>query len=146
MIREWSDEYLTGIAEIDEQHHGFFEAAHRLYDQILNCEGEHGVEEAVTFLRDYAERHFQTEEALMRKHEFPSLERHKRLHDAFFENLELLGDELKVFGPSQHLADRALEVAQDWLIEHIAEEDMHFTAHVKHRHGTQCATHRTGSK
>ena len=145
MIREWSDEYLTGIAEIDEQHHGFFEAAHRLYDQILNCEGEHGVEEAVTFLRHYAERHFHTEEALMRKHEFPGLERHKTLHDAFFENLEVLGDELKVFGPSQHLADRALEVAQDWLIDHIADEDMQYAMHLENRHGTRSAAHRTGS-
>ncbi|MEA3276427.1 MAG: hemerythrin family protein [Pseudomonadota bacterium] len=145
MIRDWSDEYLTGIAEIDGQHQGFFEAAHRLYDQILNCEGEHGVEEAVIFLRDYAERHFQTEEAFMREHEFPLLEEHKKLHDAFFESLELLVDELQVFGSRQHLADRALDVAQDWLIDHIAEEDMQYAMHVRRRHGTHSATGRTGS-
>ncbi len=140
MIREWSNDYLTGIAEIDGQHQGFFEAAHRLYDQILNCEGEHGVEEAVTFLRDYAARHFQTEETLMREHEFPRLEEHKKLHDAFFENLELLIDELHVFGPSQHLADRALDVAQDWLIDHIADEDMQYATYVRRRHGAHMAT------
>ena len=131
MLKDWSDEYLTGITEIDRQHQGFFEAAHRLYDQILNCEGEHGVEDAVSFLRDYAERHFQTEETFMREHEFPLLEEHKKLHDAFFESLDLLVDELQVFGPSQHLADRALDVAQDWLIDHIADEDMQYATHVR---------------
>ncbi len=76
-MRDWSDDYLIGIDEIDGQHRGFFDAAHRLYDQILNCEGEHGVEEAVAFLRDYAESHFQTEEAFMRKHGYPHLEGHQ---------------------------------------------------------------------
>jgi hemerythrin len=137
MFRDWSDEYLTGVAEIDGQHRGFFEAAHRLYDQILNCEGEHGVEEAVAFLRDYADRHFRTEETFMREHEFPRLEEHIKLHEAFFENLEQLADELKVLGPSQHLADRALEVAQDWLIDHITDEDMQYAMHVRQRNGSQ---------
>ena len=145
MIRDWSDDYLTGVVQIDGQHRGFFEAAHRLYDQILNCEGEHGVEEAVRFLRDYAARHFQTEEAFMREHEFPRLKEHKKLHDAFFENLDLLVDELKVFGPSQHLADRALDVAQDWLIDHIADEDMQYATYVRRRHGIHSATGRTES-
>jgi hemerythrin len=145
MFREWSDDYLTGIAEIDRQHQGFFEAAHRLYDQILNCEGEHGVEEAVAFLRDYAERHFRTEEAFMRKHEYPSLQEHQELHEAFFEGLELLADELRVLGPSQHLADRALEVAQDWLIDHIADEDMQYAVHARRRRGAASTAGRTGA-
>jgi hemerythrin len=145
MFREWSDDYLTGIAEIDRQHQEFFAAAHRLYDQILNCEGEHGVEEAVAFLRDYAARHFQTEEAVMRKHQYPGLEEHRKLHEAFFESLELLVDELRVLGASQHLADRALEVAQDWLIDHIADEDTQYVMHVRRRHGSASTTGRTGA-
>jgi hemerythrin len=133
-MTSWSDDYLTGIAEIDTQHKGFFDAADRLHDRILNCEGEHGVEEAVAFLRDYAEQHFRTEEAFMRTHGYPRLEQHKRLHQVFFENLEHLVEDLRVFGPSQHLADRALEIARDWLMEHITEEDLQYAAYVEQRH------------
>jgi len=133
MLKEWSDDYLIGIGEIDEQHKGFFEAAHRLYDRILNCEGEKVVEDSVVFLKDYANKHFRTEEALMEKHEFPRLEQHKKLHTQFFEVLDMLVDDLDVFGPSQHLADRALEVSQDWLIHHIAEEDAQYATHLKKR-------------
>ena len=75
MPRDWSDAYCLGIAEIDHQHQGFFNAAQRLADQILNCAGEHGVEDAVAFLRDYAAGHFASEEALMRRHGFPGLDR-----------------------------------------------------------------------
>jgi hemerythrin len=135
MLKDWSDAYRTGIAEIDDQHRGFFEAAHRLYDRILNCQGEHGVEEAIGYLRDYAETHFRTEEAIMRRDAFPGLDHHQRLHAAFFERRDQLVYDLQGCGPSQHLAERALEVAQDWLIDHIACEDQLYAERRRMGHG-----------
>ena len=131
MLKTWSDDYSIGIAVIDEQHKGFFEAAHRLYDRILNCEGEKIAEESVGFLRDYAKQHFQVEEAFMAKHEYPRLEQHKIFHTEFLELLDMLVDDLKVFGPSQHLADRALDISQEWLINHIVEEDTQYAQYIK---------------
>jgi hemerythrin len=128
MLKEWSDAYCIGNPEIDRQHRGFFEAANRLYEQILNCQGEHGVEEAIAFLRDYAERHFKVEEAHMRRHGYRGLAEHQRLHAAFLENLNQLAYDLEVCGPSRHLADVALEVVQDWLFDHILEEDQAYAA------------------
>ena len=133
MFKKWSDDLLIGIEKIDSQHKGFFEATHRLYDHILNCEGEKVVEESIEFLREYAAKHFQAEEAFMHKHEFPHLEQHKKLHIEFLEHLDTLRNDLKVFGPSQHLADHALEISQDWLIHHIADEDSQYAAYIKDR-------------
>jgi hemerythrin len=131
MLKTWSDDYSLGIQAIDEQHKGFFEASHRLYDAILNCEGEKMVEESVEFLRDYANRHFQTEEGYMAKHAYPHLDQHKNLHTEFLEVLDGMIDELELFGPSQHLADRALEISQEWLINHIIEEDTRYAQYIK---------------
>lgn len=131
MLKAWSDDYSIGIEAIDEQHKGFFEAAHRLYDRILNCEGEMIAEESVAFLRDYANQHFQAEEAFMAKHGYPRLEQHKRLHTEFLEVLDMLVADLEVFGPSQHLADRALEISQEWLIHHIVDEDAQYAQYIK---------------
>ncbi|MBV5308857.1 bacteriohemerythrin [Chromatium okenii] len=131
MLREWSDIYSIGIADIDAQHQGFFAAAHRLYDDILEREGKNAVEEAMTFMRNYAEEHFQTEVAFMRKHEYPGLKEHLILHAGFFRKLDELENDLMMFGPSQALADRALDITQDWLIDHIADEDMLYSLHVK---------------
>lgn len=133
MLRDWSDVYLIGIAEIDQQHQGFFAAAHRLYEEILDREGKNAVVEAMAFMRDYAEQHFQTEEAFMREHDYPGLKEHMQLHVAFFRRLDGLEDDLMIFGPSQDLADRALDITQDWLIDHIADEDMLYSLHVKAR-------------
>ncbi len=38
---------------------------------------------------------------------------------------------IKVFGPTQHLAEQTLEITQDWLVDHIADEDTQYATHVK---------------
>lgn len=81
----------------------------------------------------------------MRKHGFPRLKQHKTLHAAFIANLESLVDDLQVFGPNQHLADRALGVAQHWLIDYIAETDMQYAMYMRRRHGSHSTTCRTES-
>ena len=131
MIKKWSDDYALGIQALDEQHRGFFEAGHRLYDAIMNCEGEKVVEESVVFLRDYADRHFREEEGFMEKHAYPHFAHHKKLHTEFLEVLDGLMHDLELFGPSQHLADRAWEISQEWLVNHIIEEDTRYAHYIK---------------
>jgi hemerythrin len=131
MLKTWSDEYALGIQALDEQHRGFFEAGHRLYDAILNCEGEKRVEESVAFLRDYANRHFKEEEGFMEKHAYPHLAQHKKQHTEFLETLDGLRHDLELFGPSQHLADRTWEISQEWLVNHIIEEDTRYAHYIK---------------
>lgn len=131
MLKDWSEVYSVGIDEIDEQHRGFFNASHRLYDEIIERRGKEAVESAMAFMREYAERHFTTEEAFMREHDYPDIKDHLRMHTAFFRRLDELEQELAMFGPSQDLADQALDITQDWLIDHIADEDMLYALHVK---------------
>ncbi|MFB1486906.1 MULTISPECIES: bacteriohemerythrin [unclassified Thiocapsa] len=131
MLRKWSEIYRIGIDEIDRQHKGFFEASHRLYEAILNREERDGLIEAMAFMRSYAETHFSTEEAFMQKHDYPDLADHLRQHAAFMRNLDGLDNDLRNFGPTQELADRALDMTQDWLIDHIADEDILYALHVK---------------
>ena len=133
MLRDWSDAYSINIPEIDHQHQGFFGAAHRLYERILDREEKPALLEAVAFMRNYAQSHFTAEEAFMRKHEYPALVYHQSLHAAFFERLDALAQDLTNFGPSQDLADRALDLTQDWLVDHIADEDVLYALHAKSR-------------
>ena len=132
MLLPWSDKYSIGIAEIDKQHQTFFEAAHRLHDAIMNSAGEKVVEETLQFLKDYVVKHFQDEEALMQRYDYPGLEDHKKLHVDFLDTFDEFTSEWNVFlAPSQDLADRLLATTQDWLIEHIAESDTLYAQHIK---------------
>jgi len=131
MLKDWSTAYQIGIAEIDEQHRGFFAAAHRLFEAIMDLRGREGAVEAIAFMRRYAEQHFKTEEAFMRRHNYPGLAAHLTEHAAFFQRMLDLEQDLALVGPSQDLAYRALDITQDWLIDHIADEDVLYALHVK---------------
>ena len=124
MLQKWSDRFELGIASIDTQHREFFAATHQLYDEILNAQGEKAVESSLTFLHSYAAGHFRTEEALMEQHGYPGLDSHRQLHTDFMERLDALLAEQEVYhAPSQYMADQILELTQDWLISHIADQD-----------------------
>jgi len=132
MLQDWSDKYLLEIDEIDAQHKKFFDATHRLYDDIVNARGEHAVEEALTFLRSYATEHFQAEEAFIEKNGYPRVDDHKKLHVDFIEKLDELADEFDIYkAPTQGMADQILELTQDWLLYHIIDEDTLYAEHAK---------------
>jgi len=132
VIETWSEKYMLGVEEIDAQHKRFFDATQELYFKILNSAGEEAVQESLGFLKKYAIEHFATEEAMMEKHGYPGLAEHKKEHAAFIERLEGLADEFDVFkAPTQEMADKILQLSQDWLLEHIADEDTHYAPYVK---------------
>ena len=126
----WSDDYLIGIDEIDKQHKKFFEVVHKFYMDILNCEGEKAVEETLEFLKNYAVKHFQSEETFMKKYEYLRIDEHKQLHEEFIEKFDTLADKFNTFGPSQGLADETLDMTQNWLTDHILGEDAQYAKHV----------------
>jgi hemerythrin len=132
MLQDWSDKFELGIDEIDAQHKKFFDATHRLYDDILNVRGEHAVEESLVFLRNYAIEHFKTEEAFIQKHGYPRVDEHKQLHVDFIEKLDGLVDEFDIYqAPTQGMADQILELTQGWLTDHIIDEDTLYAEHVR---------------
>lgn len=130
MLIPWSDEYLLGIESIDKQHMGIFEIVHRFYEECLASQGEKTVAETLAFLKSYTEDHFRAEEALMEAHDYPDLERHRGLHQAFLDRFGELVEELDSVGPSQELADDTAEMVQDWLIDHIAQQDWLYAPYV----------------
>lgn len=126
----WSDEYLLGIEAVDKQHMGIFEIVHRFHEECLTSEGEKTVADTLAFLKTYTEDHFRAEEALMEQKNYPRLEEHKGLHHTFLDRFGELVEELNRVGPSQELADDTADMVQDWLVDHIAQEDRQYAPYV----------------
>ena len=63
---DWSDEYLLGVPEIDQQHKKLVAIANELYDVVLGSEADFKAKMPVVLktLTDYTKYHFSTEEAL----------------------------------------------------------------------------------
>ena len=126
----WSDEYVTGIDIIDEQHKRLFQ----YFAEIQQCIDHQQAEEVENLCRnliDYVLSHLVFEESLMEKAGYPLFEAHRKVHDNFRQRTnEYL---YRVNGGIDPLKV-AREMRNDiglWLINHIKHEDKHYVASVK---------------
>lgn len=124
----FTDKYKVGIELIDNEHRRLFEIIadvdkliheellHDKYDEIMRLLGE---------LKDYTEFHFEDEEALMERINYPQLDIQRRAHSAFIErlvgiNLSELDD---MDDNQQEYLTELLSFLQNWLINHILKSD-----------------------
>lgn len=124
----FSDEYLTGIGLIDDEHRQLFALVNEVhalvhdefifdkYDEIMRI---------LTELRNYTEMHFHDEEAYMEKINYPEIDAQRRAHNAFIEKLvDINFEELESLDNNQqeYLLD-ILDFLAKWLVNHILKMD-----------------------
>ena len=82
----WSDDLLTGIESIDEQHKSIFEKANDIFDLGEKSKWQE-VEKVFIFLMNYAINHFYEEERIMIEHSYDNFIKHRMGHNYFVEEL-----------------------------------------------------------
>lgn len=118
---QWTDEYLTGIASVDEQHAQLVELINRLGEAIV--EGDTCfMQDCYKALVSYAARHFADEERWMVQQgvELQALEQHRQLHQRFVRELRQLRGEAQA---SQARMEQLHDFLLSWVIYHILAED-----------------------
>ena len=131
-MTDWSDDYLIGIDEIDNQHKEFFRIAHQFFNECLADEGEECTLDTLKFLGNYARKHFEAEETFMKHNEYPRLEDHARLHKDFLERYSDLMIEFKEAGRTDKMVNKILRIVMDWLKDHIVEADGDYAKYTMH--------------
>ncbi len=127
---KWNDEYSIGIVEIDEQHKKLFELS-----EILNEATEiNEIKDILLFLEEYMQFHFNTEESMMRKYNYELIEEHKKLHDDLKE--KVTGYIELYFLGNYSFIEELEEVVQEWIYEHILEEDRKYKEFFKNKNIT----------
>ncbi len=127
---KWNDEYSIGIVEIDEQHKKLFELS-----EIFNEATEiNEIKDILLFLEEYMQFHFNTEESMMRKYNYELIEEHKKLHDDLKE--KVTGYIELYFLGNYSFIEELEEVVQEWIYEHILEEDRKYKEFFKNKHIT----------
>jgi hemerythrin-like metal-binding protein/PAS domain S-box-containing protein len=121
-IFPWTDEFVTGIAVIDEQHQTLV----ALLNRVAGCYVQGATAaETLAILDDlarYAEHHFSTEEAIWaeRLGPGPHLDGHHQGHEGFVRHVaELRSGER----PFENLLDGLIAYLCRWLALHILESD-----------------------
>tara|TARA_A100001011_G_scaffold381045_1_gene449083 strand:- start:236 stop:640 length:405 start_codon:yes stop_codon:yes gene_type:complete len=85
----WNQRYEIGHDHIDEHHKEIFELDTKL-EAAISQNKRSLLDEIIQYLEHYAEDHFQEEEDLMRKNQFPGLEEHQNEHAVFTAKVEAL--------------------------------------------------------
>jgi hemerythrin-like metal-binding protein len=128
---DWKKEYETGIAEIDAQHQVLVRLMNTLAEASANRASDEisVLNRALVELADYIRVHFQTEEALLARSQYPGIEDHIQAHRNF-EKLfsthlqEALNGQLLVVDP-------LLVFLKPWLTQHIQHADHLYVPYVK---------------
>jgi hemerythrin len=125
----WSDSYMVGIQEVDEQHQVLVSLLNQLHTAIIEHHGKATSREILDRLAEYTRTHFLLEESLMRLTHYPGFDIHKQQHEELIKQVQDLQhklDEEKVA-----ITFELLHFLKNWLAQHINESDKRFGAHFK---------------
>lgn len=121
---EWNSNLLTGIELIDTQHQELFNRINRLVDAIDQGQEQKEVLDTIQFLESYILTHFQDEQELMKREEYPQFTAHRDAHDEYIRIVKNIREEYKSHGITLNLAFKIQSRIIDWLIQHVTTVDV----------------------
>ena len=124
----WMDFYRLGIQHVDEQHRRLFE----LIDGLAGLVERKDLAEATRHARallDFAIQHFNDEETLLQRHQYPRVKAQHTAHTALIDTLRTLTEGAEAPLDPQAVSD----FFKDWLINHTLLEDRKYQAHLARR-------------
>jgi hemerythrin len=121
----WSSDYSVGVDALDADHIIVASLINHIDDAKQSGSDESAVGRVLKVLVDHAYAHFAREEALLEKHGYPQLERHRQEHRLLEDQLGELYEEY-TRTPDPKISREIMELLNYWLVEHILEVDMHY--------------------
>jgi hemerythrin len=124
----WNDSYSVKVNLCDAQHQKLFAIMNELADAMRVGKGSQVVSRTIGELLQYTRTHFQQEEALLRKANYPQLGPHQEMHRRFIADVELLDRQTREGHTPNSVA--VLNLLRDWLVNHIQKMDKAYSAHL----------------
>jgi hemerythrin len=124
MAITWKKAMSTGVAEVDEQHQELIKTLNRLDEAIQTGKGTEQIKQLLDFAGQYAQKHFQCEEAYFEQYHCPASALNKQEHAQFIVKFSGLVQEFQQEGAKFSLAIKIHQELSDWLIHHILGVDI----------------------
>lgn len=121
----WSSEYSVGVDALDADHIIVASLINHIDDAKQAGTDETAVGRILKVLVDHAYLHFEREEAILEKHGYPQLERHRQEHRLVEDQLAELYEEY-TRTPDPQISREIMQLLNFWLVEHILKVDMHY--------------------
>ena len=124
----WNDELSVGDREIDGQHQWLIEKVNSLHDSLVTGHEEDLTVASLNDLLTYAWEHFETEERLFHRINFPDAEEHIAEHQRFAEKVS---DYRTRFIAGQKLVfTELLDFLSTWLTGHLRDMDQKYARYL----------------
>jgi len=120
----WSESYNVGDPEVDQQHQYLFE----LTNDFIAADGLGDMRALMILLYKHTREHFEAEEALMRRVEFPALASHQESHNQLLRRLSELSMDV---GKGYMNKPAIVALMTEWATKHIPLEDAQVVAFMK---------------
>lgn len=129
---EWSDDYNTGIFDIDKEHRMLFSLVNDLYDRVETGSGEASVRATIEALVDYVDYHFSREEGLLETCAYSDIKDHMAAHRKLQSQLETWRRSFERDPEAFDMKD-FMGFLTHWLQGHILQSDMAYIPCVQQR-------------
>lgn len=121
----WSNDYVTGVVNIDSQHQCLFKLIDEFQESIADRKASvEKLRMALYKLNDYAHKHFIEEEMYMQKSNIEKVKIESHIDEHRFFISEINGLSMFIDDDALVVAPIILEFITTWLIEHILKVDM----------------------
>ncbi len=120
----WDEKYSVKIKRIDEQHKQLFATFEELANAMTAGTTRNALGNVLANVLKYTNTHFTQEEHLLKTHEYPAYESHKRLHDEFIKQIKNYQAE---FEAGAVMPVKISLFLRDWLLNHIQKIDQQYS-------------------
>ncbi|MDR2575602.1 MAG: bacteriohemerythrin [Treponema sp.] len=127
----WSERYSMGIKIVDDQHKGLLNFVNDLFNHSTGDESAEReyFKSVIQGAVKYIKTHFDTEEKLMTKTNFPGYAAHKKIHDEFTMTVVKTVKDFE--GGKRLVLEKFAYFLKDWVLTHVAVEDVKYAEYFR---------------
>ncbi len=120
----WKNTYSVGIEHLDKQHKGLVDQINTLHEAMKLGKAKDSLNDILNTLIDYTSTHFESEEKLFAKYNFPESKQHIDEHAKFVKEVLSFKDDYDKGRIT--VTFEVMDFLKNWLINHILVSDMNY--------------------
>ena len=120
----WNNLMTTGISELDDQHRELIDTLNQLADAMSANKGAQEIGKILAFAGEYAQSHFQIEEAYFKKYACPASAQNQQEHAQFLARFRELQSQFEQHGADFKYIASVYRELSNWLVRHILGVDV----------------------
>lgn len=124
MILNWDNSFSVGEKNIDNQHKELFYRLNKLLEAMKQWKGKNEVINTLDFLEEYVIKHFEYEEEIQKKNNYPKFNVQHKQHEEFKKELKELRKVFETTGVSSLFVINTQQKMVKWCKDHIMNLDM----------------------